>query len=160
MIREYFFLAKREGEEDPRPLQILHVSMGSLRLITAGRVLGGLRRAGSMISWIVFILLFTVFPLLFGFALRDPVVTALVILGVTSLGVLLGLFIPRAAARRAARNPTDQMSLSVIEAHLRRWYHMVTVRGNGEEFVLRVQGRRRSLAEALAMTGHPIAPWR
>ncbi len=159
MIREYYFLAKREGEEEPPPLQILHASMGSLRLITTGRVLGGLRRTGSMISWIVFILLFTVFPLLFGFALQDPVVTALIILGVTAFGVLLGFLLPRAAARRAARNPTDQMSVTVTDTHLRRWVHDVTVRGKGEEFVLKVQGRRRSLAEALAMTGHPIAPW-
>ncbi len=140
-------------------MQILHASMGSLRLITAGRVLGGLRRTGSMISWIVFILLFTIFPLLFGFALQDPVVTALIILGVTAFGVLLGFSVPRAAARRAARNPTDQMSVTVTGTHLRRWVHDVTVRGKGEEFVLKVQGRRRSLAEALAMTGHPIAPW-
>ena len=159
MIREYFFLAKREGEEDPRPLQILHASMGSLRLITAGRVLGGLRRTGSMISWIVFILLFTIFPLLFGFALQDPALTALIVVGVTALGVLLGFLIPRAAARRAARNPTDQVSVSVIDVRLRRWVHDVTVRGKGEEFVLKVQGRRRSVAEALAMTGHPVAPW-
>ncbi|MEE9164353.1 MAG: hypothetical protein V3U17_06135 [Thermoplasmata archaeon] len=159
MIREYFFLAKREGEEDPRPMQILHASMGSLRLITAGRVLGGLRRTGSMISWIVFILLFTIFPLLFGFALQDPVVTALLILGVTAFGVLLGFLVPRAAARRAARNPTDQMNVTVIDTHLRRWVHDVTVRGEGKEFILKVQGRRRSLADALAMTGHPIAPW-
>jgi hypothetical protein len=159
VIREYFFLAKREGEEDPRPVQILHANMGSLRLITAGRVLGGLRRTGSMISWIVFILLFTIFPLLFGFALQDPVVTALIILGVTALGVFLGFLIPRAAARRAVRNPTDQMRITVTDARLRRWFHDLTVRGNETEFILKVQGRRRALADALTMTGHPVAPW-
>ena len=124
-----------------------------------GRFMVGLRRTGSMISWVVFILLFTIFPLLFGFALQDPVITTLLIVGVTGFGVLLGLLIPRAAARRATRNPADQMSLTVLDARLRRYFHDLTVRGNEEEFVLKVQARRRTLADALAMTGHPVAPW-
>jgi hypothetical protein len=152
VIREYFFLAKREGEEDPRPLQILHASMGTLRLVTAGRALGSLRRTGSMISWIVFLLLFTVFPILFGFAFQDPVLTGLIILGVTALGVLLGVLIPRIVARRAARNPTNEMRVSVVGVRLRRWFHDVTVQGDGTEFLLKVQGRRRALADALALT--------
>ncbi|MFQ5986230.1 MAG: hypothetical protein ACE5KQ_02595 [Thermoplasmata archaeon] len=158
MIREYFFLARREGEENA-PLEILHASMGSLQLVTPGPTLRGLKRTGAMLGWIVFILLFTIFPLLFGFAFNDPAVTALIVLGVTATGVVLGFLVPRAVARRAVRSPTDQISVSVADAHLRRWFHDVTVRGDGEEFLLKVQGRRRSLADALAMTGHPIAPW-
>lgn len=112
-----------------------------------------------MISWIVFLLLFTVFPILFGFALQDPVLTGLIILGVTALGVSLGVLVPRVVARRAVRHPTEEMRVSVVDARLRRWFHDVTVRGDGTEFLLKVQGRRRTLADALALTGHPIAPW-
>lgn len=158
MIREFFFQAKRGNGGESPPLQVLHVSMGSVQLITPGRVMRGMRRTASALSWVVYLLLFSIFPVLL--ALRiDPLVAALLSVSILVLSPLIGFLVYRGAIRYAARNPEEQVALSVSDARLRRWFHELTVKGNGDEFLLKVQGRRRALLEALAMAGHPVAPW-
>ncbi len=156
MIRDYFFTAKRGSWVRFDPVEILAVSMGTLRLITPSRQARRKRLVVSVTTGIGLSVVLALIPLLFRDAFGSVYVVILYYYVVTLVGIVAIVIVERWALRFAGRHPEGQVNLTVLEVHLRRLFHDLQVVAADKEFLLKVQGLRRNVMDALSLAGFPL----
>ncbi len=156
MIRDYFFTAKRGSWVGSDPVEILAVSMGTLRLITPTKQARQRRTVVSVTTGMGLSVVFTLIFLLFRDAFGSVYVVILYFLVVALVGIVVGVIGERWLKRFLGGHPQGQVDLTVRDVRLRRLFHDLQVRADGEEFLLKVQGLRRSVMDALSLAGFPL----
>lgn len=157
MIRERFYLARRDDPEGAEVREVLRAGMGSLDLITPPRgvmkrrrTLASLLAVGALVVALavsIFMgnvsILFLLYPAAF-------VVTA-----------VINYFVQRWNLRSLVTGPGIQVRrVKVVEAHLGYLSHRLQVLADGEELELSMVGLRRRVAEVLSLGGYSSGPFR
>ncbi len=155
MIRDYFFTAKRGSWAESDSVEILAVSMGTLRLITPSRQALRRRTVVSVTTGVGPSVAFALIFLLFRDAFGSVYLVILYFLVVAVVGIVVGVIAERWVLRFLGRHPQGQVDLTVRDVRLRRFFHDLQVGADGEEFLLKVQGLRRSVLDALSLAGFP-----
>ncbi len=156
MIRDHFFTAKRGSWVRSDSVEILSVSMGSLRLITPSQQAHQRRKIVSIAAGMGLSAVFAFIPIVFRFTFRSGYVVILYSLIVAVIGIVTIIIVERWAVRFLTRHLEGQLDLKVREVYLRRFLHDLQVVAGGKEFLLKVQGFRRNVMDALSLAGFPL----
>ena len=130
--------------------------MGTLRLITPTKQARQTRKMVSVAAGIGLSAVFAFIPIVFRFTFRSGYVVILYSLIVAVIGIVAIIIVERWAARFLARHLEGQLDLTVREVHLRRFMHDLQVVAGGKGFLLKVQGFRRNVMDALSLAGFPL----
>ncbi|MFQ5908448.1 MAG: hypothetical protein ACE5JE_06435 [Thermoplasmata archaeon] len=158
MLRDYLFAAKRGSWVGSDPVELLAVSMGTLRLITPTKQARQRYTVVSVATGVGLSALFALIFLLFRDAFGSVYVVILYFLVVAVVGIVVGVIGERWVLRFLGRHPQGQVDLTVRDVRLRRLFHDLRAAADGEEFLLKVQGLRRNVTDGLALAGFLVPP--